>query len=218
MSDDWTQLRDVAAWPDARLVAAVRRDPPDVAALDALAERHWKPLFGRCYLLTLNHDKANDLAQQAWCRVLRARHGLKPGGNFPAYLMTTAANIWRDLHRWSRRAGPMAAEKLASLEESLSTQDDDSIVLADVLPDLNSLQAVEQIALKLDIDRALERLTPRLREVLVARFLTGESCAEIGLRCGRTEQTVSGWVREAIREMKLHLEEPAPRAVPTNQP
>src|SRR5437867_77830 len=178
-SDDWTQLREVAAWPDAWLVAAVRRDPPDVPSLDALADRHWKPLFGRCYLLTMNREKASDLAQEAWCRVLRARHGLKPGGNFPAYLMTTAANIWRDSHRWSQRAGPMADDKLASLDESLSTPEGDRIVLTDALPDLNSLQAEEQTLLKLDIDRALERLPPRLREVLVARFLTGESSAEI---------------------------------------
>jgi DNA-directed RNA polymerase specialized sigma24 family protein len=142
-SDGWTQLRDVAAWPDAWLVAALHRDPPDAAALDALADRHWKPLFGRCHLLTLNHDKAGDLAQEAWCRVLRASHGLKPGGNFPAYLMTTATNIWRDWHRWSQRAGPMADEQLASLDESLSTQDGGNIVLAEVLPDLNSLQAEE---------------------------------------------------------------------------
>ncbi|HYV32719.1 MAG TPA: hypothetical protein VEO53_16650, partial [Candidatus Binatia bacterium] len=72
-----TQCHEVAAWPDPWLVAAVRRDPPDVVALDALADRHWKPLFGRCYMLTLNRDKAADLAQQAWCRVLRARHRLK---------------------------------------------------------------------------------------------------------------------------------------------
>ncbi len=216
-SDDWTQLRDIAAWPDAWLVAAVRRDPPDVAALDALADRHWKPVFSRCYLLTLNRDKTNDLAQQAWCRVLRARRRLKPGGNFPGYLMTTATNIWCDSHRWSQRAGPIADEKLASLDEPLSTQDGDEIVLADVLPDLNSLRAEEQTLLKLDIDRALQRLTRHLRHVLVARFITGESCAEIGLRYGRTEQTVSGWVREAIREMKLHLEEPADLAVPTKE-
>jgi DNA-directed RNA polymerase specialized sigma24 family protein len=91
-------------------------------------------------------------------------------------------------------------------------------VLGDVLPDLNSLNAEEKTLLKLDIDRGLERLTPHLRDVLVARFITGESCAEIGLRYGRTEQSVSGWVREAIREMKLHLEEPAPVALRTKEP
>jgi len=216
-SDDWIQLREVAAWPDAWLVAAVRGDPPDATALDALADRHWKPLFARCYLLTLNHHKASDLTQQAWCRVLRARHGLKPGGNFPAYLMTTAANLWRDSHRWSQRAGPIANDRLASLDESLSSPEGENLSLVDLLPDLNSLEAEKQIALKLDIDSALGRLTPRLREVLVARFITGESCAEIGLRHGRTEQTISGWVREAIRGMKLYLEEPAPGAVPANE-
>ena len=78
---------------------------------------------------------------------------------------------------------------------------------------LAALRAQEQTILALDIDRALERLTPRLRDVLVARFLTGESCAEIGRRYGRTEQTISSWVREAIREMKLQLEEPDRDAV-----
>ena len=91
-------------------------------------------------------------------------------------------------------------------------------MLGDLLPDLNSLQADKQRALKLDIDRALGRLTPHLRDVLVARFITGESCAEIGSRHGRTEQTVSGWVRDAIREIKLHLEDPAHRVVRTNEP
>jgi hypothetical protein len=28
---------------------------------------------------------------------------------------------------------------------------------------------------------------------------------EIGERYGRTEQSISGWVRQALREMKLHF-------------
>ena len=209
-SDDWEQFRDTAAWPDVWLVAAVRRDEPDAAALDVLANRYWKPLFARCHLLTLNHEKANDLAQQAWCRLLKARQGLKPGGNFPAYLMTVATNLWRDSQRAARRAGPLSDDQIASLDQALSADDDGDAVLLDVLPDLNSLKEKERTLLKLDIDRALARLTPHLREVLIARFITGESCAEIGLRYERTEQTVSGWVREAIREVKLYFEELTP--------
>ena len=60
----------------------------------------------------------------------------------------------------------------------------------------------------MDIDRALEALSPLSREMLVARYLVGESCAEIGRRYGRTEQTVCGWVREALRKVKSNLEEP----------
>ena len=29
-AEEWVQLRDVMAWPDTWLIAAVRRDPPDV--------------------------------------------------------------------------------------------------------------------------------------------------------------------------------------------
>jgi hypothetical protein len=64
-AEEWSQFLEVGAWTDEWLIAAVRRDPPDAAALDVLADRYWKEVFGRCYLLTLNHDKASDLAQQA---------------------------------------------------------------------------------------------------------------------------------------------------------
>ena len=206
-ADEWAHLRDASAWPDAWLVAAVRRDPPDAAALDALADRHWKALFGRCQMLTVDHQKAGDLAQQAWCRVLRTRDRLKPGGNFPAYITTIATNLWRDAYRSAKRAGPLGEHRLVALDAALPGDDGDAVLFVDALPDLNSLQATEQKLLAMDIDQALERLPPLLRDVLMARYLAGESCAEIGKRHGRTEQTISAWVRQAAGEMRLLLED-----------
>jgi RNA polymerase sigma factor (sigma-70 family) len=205
------------AQEDSWLIARICHDPPDPAALDELVSRYWKALYGRCHLLTLDHEKAKDLAQDAWCRVLRARHSLKPDGNFPAYLMTVATNLWRDSQRHARRAGPLAQQRLASLDAGLLDSEGDALMLADVLPDLSASESGEAARLRLDIDEALGRLTPRLRDVLVARFIIGESCAEIGRRYGRTEQSVSGWVREAIREMKLHLEDRAGVGVGTEE-
>ena len=101
----------------------------------------------------------------------------------------------------------MAEHRLESLDAAHPNDDCDSAALVDRIPDLKALSAEEQTQLAMDIDQALEQLTPRLRDVLVARFITGESCAEIGQRYGRTEQSISGWVRQALREMKLHLEE-----------
>ena len=196
---------DPGVWPDTRLIDAVRRDPPDQAALDTLVDRYWRRLFGRCRLLTLDHDRATDLAQEAWCRVLRARHALKPEGNFPAYLATTAMNIWRDRLRSDHRRGTLSDGRVHSLQRALEGDDGKGMVLADAIPDPGSLGSEERHALKQDIDHALGRLAPRLREVLVARFLVGESCAEIGWRHGRTEQTISAWVREALQEMRLYL-------------
>jgi RNA polymerase sigma-70 factor (ECF subfamily) len=216
--DEWSELRDVTRWPDAWLIAGAREEPPDVEALDMLVNRYWKPLYGRCQLLTLNGQQANDLAQETWCRVLRARRTLRPDGNFPAYITTIATNLWRDWNRSARRAGPMSDNRMASLDAPLPTDDGEEIGLAELLPDLNGLQADEHAQLKLDIDGALARLSPQLRDVLIARYLNDESAAEIGRREGRTEQTISAWVRRALRDMKLYLGEsrriPAPEDTP----
>ena len=204
------QSNDVRSWPDAALVGAVRSDPPDEAALDALVERYWSPLFARCLLMTQSREKAADLGQEAWYRILRARHTLKPDGNFPAYLMTVATNLWRDSNRSARRAGAMADHRVLSLDATSSNDEAETASLGDLLPDLKSLQAEQSKLLQLDIDEALAKLTPLFRDVLLSRVVVGESCAEIGRRYSRTEQTVSSWVRDALRQMRQFLELPRP--------
>jgi RNA polymerase sigma-70 factor (ECF subfamily) len=204
-ADELARLRDVRAWPDAWLVAAVRGDPPDVPALDALVARFWKMLHARCELLTGSRDLASDLAQDTWVRVLRARRTLQPHGNVAGLLVTVATNLWRDRQRRARRAGPLAAHRLASLDDAVPTRDGGQGVLADVLPDPDALSLAEQELLKLDVDRALARLSPRSRDVLTARYLDEESAVEIGRRYGRTEQTITAWVRQAIDEIRHFL-------------
>jgi RNA polymerase sigma factor (sigma-70 family) len=195
-----------SGWPDAWLINAVRREPPDEAALDVLVTRYWKALFARCQILTLDRDAANDLAQEAWLRVLRARGTLQPDGNFRAYIITVATNLWRDGIRSARRAGPMADSRLESLD-SPDPGHGQSMALVDVVPDASTLSMDDQVLLKMDIDAALKRLSPDLRDVLVSRYVGGESAAEIGRRYDRTEQTISSWIREAVREMKVYLGE-----------
>ena len=204
------RMADLADWSEASLIAAVREEPPNEQALDVLVERHWKPLYARCEMLTLDRHKAFDLAQDAWRRILRARRTLKPDGNLGGYLNMTATNLWRDKLRSARRAGPLAENRMLSLDAPSPGEDGESIGLAEAIPDLNSLDEDGKTRLRLDIDRALSQLTPLLRDVLVSRYVMGESCAEMGRRYRRTEQTVSGWVREAARIMRTHLADAVP--------
>jgi len=216
---DRAKFRDVTSWPDARLVAAVQRDPPDEASLDVLVERYWKHLFARCRIMALNSQEAHELARETWCQVLRARHSLRPGGNFLADLTKVATNLWRNACRSAPQTGPMAENRLSSIVAGISNDDGETAVSGNVLPDLNTLNPAEQTLLELRIDQALGRLTPLLRDVLVARFLDGQSCAEIGRRYGRTKQTVGEWVRRGARQMNHHLEESATKPIhqPMNQ-
>ena len=143
--------RNHSTWPDAWLINAVRRDPPDDEALNMLVDRYWQPLYERCRMLTLDGESASDLAQDAWLRVIRARGSLQPDGNFHGYIMTVATNLWRDSNRANLRAGPVAENRMASLESPVVDEGDE------------------------------------------------------WERYGRTEQAITGWIREATRQMKNHL-------------
>jgi RNA polymerase sigma factor (sigma-70 family) len=193
---------DRTTWTDAFLLEAVRRDPPDERALDVLARRHWRPLFARCRMLATSDEDARDLAQSAWVRVLRARGALDPMGNFPGYLSAIATNLWRDQHRSARRAGAMSDRAIGSLDVSAADGDRS---LAEQMADPNALPAEAQSLLAMELDRALARLEPRSRDVLVARYLNGEPAAEIARREGRTEQAITGWIRQALEEMRTFL-------------
>jgi RNA polymerase sigma factor (sigma-70 family) len=190
---------------DMELVAAIQSDPLDLGAMDILIGRYWARLFARCRVLASNYEDACDLAQETWCRILRARHRLRSDGNFPAYLMTIAMNLWRDRQRAELRAGLMASRELISLEAELQCDGEMNARWSDLLPDPTTLHGSEKSLLKLSLDEALAKLNPLLRDVLVSRFVAGESCAEIGVRYGRTEQTITGWIRKAVQEIKMAL-------------
>ena len=194
-----------STWPDAWLISAIRLDPPDEEALSVLVDRYWQSLYARCRMLTFDPDVANDLAQETWLRVLRARHAIEPDGHFQAYVVAIATNLWRDRSRSAMRAGPVADSRMASLDAMVAADDGESTPLINVLPDPRTLSPDDRILLELDLDSALNRLEPRLRDVVISRFITGESASEIGQRYGRTEQSITGWIREATQRMKQPL-------------
>lgn len=187
---------------DAILVAAIRCDPLDLQAMDILVKRYWPRLFARCTLLCSNRDDAYDLAQESWCRIFRARHRLRSDGNFAAYLMTIATNLWRDRQRMEIRAGMMADRELISLDTEIQCEGEVNARWSDILPDPTALPGSEKALLKVSLDEALSHLSPVLRDVIVSKYIAGESCAEIGARYGRTEQTITGWIRKAVHALR----------------
>lgn len=212
LSPEWEQFRQIENWPDEWLIAAIGGETPDTLAFDILVKRYCNALFARCQYLTGNRTAADDLSQDTWTRILRARHCLKPGGNFPGYLQMVATNLWRDNLRSICRAGNMATTHLASLHEVLPGGDDD-FILMETLSDVNASRQNERATLSMDINQAIAKLPPSLRDVLVARYFVGESCLDIGRSYGRTQQTINSWIRLAIRKLKTHLEDEEGAAV-----
>jgi len=134
------------------------------------------------------------------------------------YLAMTATNLWRDRRRTARRAFELADHRLLSLDAPADMTSSESGSLVDAVPDPSSVDWASRTALRIDVDRALERLAPRLRDVLISRYIDGESAAEIGRRYPRSEQTITSWIRQASQEMRFALGEGARSVAPSDVP
>lgn len=192
---------DLSSWADPELLGAVCDTAGNSAALDTLVRRHARALERRCRIITGDRDHAADLAQETWSRMLRTRATVSADGSFRAYLAKIALNLWRDERKALRHARELSEQRLLSRNADIG--DDDTLTIWDMMagPSLTD----ESLLLRLDLGSALARLPARLRAVVVARHVRGESAADIGRRYGRTEQTITTWLREATARMQLDL-------------
>ena len=73
------------------------------AALNDLMERHATPVFHLLCRMLNNEDDANDLAQETFVRVFRAKASYRSEQRFGTWLFTIAANLGRNHIRWRTR-------------------------------------------------------------------------------------------------------------------
>ena len=77
--------------PDVRLMLQIRDDVP--GAFEVLVERYQHRLVGVLTHLIGRVDEAEDLTQEVFLRIYRARKGYKPKAKFSTWLFTIANNL-----------------------------------------------------------------------------------------------------------------------------
>ena len=76
--------------PDVRLMIQVRTDV--AGAFETLLERYQNRLVGILFHLVGNRDEAEDLCQEVFLRIYKARKGYRPRAKFSTWLFTVARN------------------------------------------------------------------------------------------------------------------------------
>ncbi len=77
--------------PDVRLMVQVRNDIQ--GAFEALVERYQNRLIGILFHMVGNKEEAEDLCQEVFLRIYRARKGYRPRAKFSTWLFTIANNL-----------------------------------------------------------------------------------------------------------------------------
>jgi len=174
---------------DHALVAAAKDG--DRAALEQLLRRHQDRIHRLCRRLTGNDTDALDATQEALVAIVRGLHRFDSRSAFATWSYRVATNACLDeLRRRSRRpVVPMTADLADRFEEPAG----DQVALEDA--------AVTRI----DVDRALETLSPEHRAAVVLRDVCGLDYAEIAEVLGIPPGTVRSRIARARAAVSRHL-------------
>jgi len=161
-------ITDAQSSPESSARQADARDGVDMerlaaghdAVLNDLMERHATPVFHFLCRMVGNEDDANDLAQETFVRVFRARASFRPGGKFSTWLFTIAANLARNHFRWRSRHPNVSLEtETGKAEQTLGS----TLPALDPAPNEQAL-AAERTA---TVRAAVAKLPEDLREAIV---------------------------------------------------
>ncbi len=134
----------------------------DQAAFSVLVHRHQQPLLNFFARLGA-YTETEDLVQETLIRVFGYRQRYAPTAKFTTFLYTVARHVWIDRLRKIKRAEVWSEAYAAEAE---TAHDGD----------------MARLHARLDVDRALEQLPGKLRDVVVLAVFQGlgyEEVAEI---------------------------------------
>lgn len=164
----------------------------DVAAFRGLIERHHDALFRFLFRLTGNRQMAEDVFQDAFLQVHQSLDTFDSSRRFKPWLFTIAANKGRDTLRKANR------RKTVSLSAPVVEEGGKSFVdLMEIdLPDVSS--PMEEAERSAKVQRAIDELSPRLREILLMAYFQKMTYAQIAELFGIPIGTVKSRLHSAV--------------------
>jgi RNA polymerase sigma-70 factor (ECF subfamily) len=187
-------LRD----PDIRLMLRVRDD--DNSAFEELVELYQRRLVAVMNHLVGNAEEAEDLAQEVFLRVYRARKKYRPRSKFSTWLFTIANNLALNCLRSRQRkpvvplapsdSGPLGPRPAEQLVHDQGT---------------GPAQRMQQQELAALIRRALDGLNERQRMAVVLNKFEDMNYAEIAEVMGLTTKAVKSLLSRARMNLRAAL-------------
>ena len=170
------------------------------AALNDLMERHATPVFHFLCRMVGNEDDANDLAQETFVRVFRARASFRPGEKFSTWLFTIAANLARNHFRWRSRHPNVSLEaETGDSEQTLGS----TLPANDPAPNEQALTAERAKAVR----TAVNKLPEDLREAMVLCEWEERSVAEAAVILEATPKAVESRLYRARQILRERLKQ-----------
>ncbi len=157
---------------------ALRADPQ---SFGELCSRYYPSLVAVADSVLLDHQLAEDAAQEALAEACRQLARLNKPERFGSWVAAICRNVAKDMLRQRRRQAEPVAD--CQVQEPDGSQDDRKAIL----------------------DQALQELPGHLREVIFLKFYNQMSYQQMAKVLGASEQTIDGRLRRAKKRIAAYL-------------
>jgi RNA polymerase sigma-70 factor (ECF subfamily) len=169
-------------------IAISRLKQGDLSALEALVNRYQVQAVHAAYAIVYDRAQAEDIAQSAFIKVVDRIHQFDEERPFAPWFFRIIVNDAIKIAKKRKRT--------VSLEGQL---DQPTAQLAEWLtdPSLKPEPLMELKEARESILKAMQRLTPEARAVVVMRYFLEMSEADMSAKMDRPLSTIKWWLRDA---------------------
>ncbi len=164
----------------------------DNAAFETLYRRHNDALYRYLLRLCQHRHSADDIFQDVWSKIIRARGSYRPTAKFATFLYRVAHNCFIDHIRRNKRHAnsvPIDTDCHADSAEQPET-------------------LTERALARRRLDSALKALPDEQRDVFLLREEAGLSLEEIAAVTGSSRETTKSRLRYAVNKLRAAIDEP----------
>lgn len=174
---------------DEELLCLIRED--NTLAFEALYRKAWEPLYVFAFRRLKSEDDARDVVQDVFIRFWTRRADISLHSTLDAYLFSAVR--YEVLDRASRQ-----------LRDKARAEEAGSLLYASITEIVDQMQLDE---LQAAIDRQVDLLPPRMRQVYRMSREESLSIPEIAARLGLSEYTVRNQLSAALVKLRSGLKE-----------
>lgn len=158
---------------------------------ESALKEYLKPVYNFLFRLTGDAYVAEDLTQETFLKAWKNRKKFEPSKGMKPWLFTIARNTAFDNFRKRK-------------DMHFSELDTEEYMFEQTLPDLSPLpdEIFSRAELASDLEKAVSRLNPRSKEVVLLHYLGDLTFEEIARAVGKSMNTVKSLHRRALHQIR----------------
>lgn len=190
---------------DAQAVALLVRRciAGDVVAWEEIVQRYNRRIYNICYRFAGSADDAQDLTQEVFIKIFRTMSSYDmERGAFMTWVATVTRNLLVDHFRKSKQ------DRMTDSLDATPLEHEDAMPLSDKIEDkaMPADAHVQSRETKETVQRALQKLSPELREAVILRDLQDMDYREIATVLKVPEGTVKSRINRGRGELARLLQ------------